>query len=115
MEVFILISVVFIMGVAANRTVEQECLECVNEKKMTFYKTVWASKDPPQYSCRKYAYLVSKFGYVVDTACIESECQNITLRLHYTQPPLIFFFLWAFNDKLNSHLLPQFSSHKIRL
>jgi hypothetical protein len=80
MEVFILISVVFIMRVAANRTVEQECLECVNEKKMTFYKTVWASKDPSEYSCRKYAYSVSTFGYVVDTACIESECQNITLR-----------------------------------
>lgn len=60
--------------------VEDNCTACVGLPKHTFYKILWSPTGPAEYVCRTTATLVSKFGYIIDSACDKDGCLNITTR-----------------------------------
>jgi hypothetical protein len=81
MELFVLILLLSI-ATADEQEVENDCLSCIKRDRHTFYKVVWSTSAPAEYVCRSSGTLISKFGYVVDSACDEMDCANITTRLH---------------------------------
>jgi hypothetical protein len=60
--------------------VEDNCMVCVETPKHTYYKIIWNPTGPAEYVCRTTATLVSKFGYIVDSACDKNGCMNISSR-----------------------------------
>jgi hypothetical protein len=82
MELYILILIVSqALGLQnASSLVEDECNTCILNNQLTFYKIFWSINNPAEYTCRSSATLVSKFGYVVDSACDSVGCANISHR-----------------------------------
>lgn len=77
MELFIFI---LIAQTVASSTVQEECEKCIAKPDHAFYKIIWSVSAPTEYVCRSNANLISKFGYVVDSACDQESCGNLSTR-----------------------------------
>jgi hypothetical protein len=66
-------------AVVNNKTVLQQCIDCVDYGDSMFVKVFWFSLNPPDYRCiRKKA--LSKFqGLIVDFTCELEYCEYIEL------------------------------------
>lgn len=62
-------------------TIEQRCHNCLNTNTtMAFFKIIWVDDFPATYICEEKAVIASKFGIIVDKACVLEECDKIHSR-----------------------------------
>jgi len=67
--------------VLSNYTViEDECKSCTANKSRVYLKSIWLSNMPASFTCRESFSLASKFGIIVDRACVPEECNGIYHR-----------------------------------
>lgn len=71
---------VLIARTLASTSVQEECEKCIAKSDHAFYKIIWSVSAPTEYICRSNANLISKFGYVVDSACDQEACGNLSIR-----------------------------------
>jgi hypothetical protein len=81
MELFTLLIISTVpFALSSEDAIEPDCLACIRKEHHTFYKVIWAAAAPTDYVCRSAGTLISKFGHIVDSACDEMDCQNISSR-----------------------------------
>jgi len=55
---------------------EDDCLKCVNNHSMAYFKTIVAGFDYPLYGCYSSPSLVSKYSLIVGVFCSSDDCQG---------------------------------------
>jgi hypothetical protein len=79
MELFILILVAYSV-MSDEVSVEKDCVKCTEDGNQVYYRVMFSPYVQSDFICRPSSALVSKFGYIVDSACDANSCRNISYR-----------------------------------
>jgi hypothetical protein len=79
MELFILILATCSV-MSDETTIEENCVKCTADGNQVYYRVMFSPYVQSDFICRPSSALVSKFGYIVDSACDANSCRNISYR-----------------------------------
>lgn len=75
--VSILVINILLTSAAGNKTVDQECLDCVLNGSFAFYKRIHWPNHPATYACRKPCDAFSSLDWTVAKFCSVDECKEV--------------------------------------
>jgi hypothetical protein len=67
-------------AMSSEVSIEDKCKTCVQDGNQVYYRVMFSPYVQSDFICRPSSALVSKFGYVVDSACDDIACKNISYR-----------------------------------